>query len=284
MDTFQGRKYYRPIGFRHPFVPKVSIHIFFIDTGTTFIETYTSKFHPLNSTTLFSGSVQNIPYFKDVYLRYPDSAISDRKGIIDANTIKIQRWPNSYFLLEQLFTYRNYFTREELEAQLARFSDVIKKSAKFRLLTQSSSNKNNFDNTYPAGIKLLTPSGEFRTMGRSTAATSLIVFWASWCGPCRKEIPLLKKLYAQHKGNGFEIMSISMDANQANWQIALRQEEMPWAQFLLTDSSREFVKVNYELSAIPKSYLFDKNGILVERFLGLEDTIKMYKALKEVLK
>ena len=55
----------------------------------------------------------------------------------------------------------------------------------------------------------------------------LIDFWASWCNPCRKEIPNLKKLYAQYSEKGFEIVSISIDQKKADWEKALKEEGLP---------------------------------------------------------
>ena len=49
----------------------------------------------------------------------------------------------------------------------------------------------------------------------------LIDFWASWCAPCRKEIPHLKKLYADYASDGFEIVSISIDKKESDWMFQI---------------------------------------------------------------
>lgn len=58
----------------------------------------------------------------------------------------------------------------------------------------------------------------------------MIDFWASWCHPCRMEIPHLKKVYQTYHEKGVEILSISVDAVDAAWKKALGQEQMPWPQ------------------------------------------------------
>lgn len=58
----------------------------------------------------------------------------------------------------------------------------------------------------------------------------MIDFWASWCHPCRMEIPHLKKVYQAYHEKGVEILSISVDAVDAAWKKALGQEQMPWPQ------------------------------------------------------
>ena len=55
----------------------------------------------------------------------------------------------------------------------------------------------------------------------------LIDFWASWCAPCRAEIPALKELYRRYHADNFTILSISVDDNRALWVKALQQERMP---------------------------------------------------------
>lgn len=59
----------------------------------------------------------------------------------------------------------------------------------------------------------------------------LLDFWASWCRPCRDEIPVLKKLYDTYHDAGLDIISVSLDTNADAWKKALEQERMPWPQW-----------------------------------------------------
>lgn len=87
----------------------------------------------------------------------------------------------------------------------------------------------------------------------------LIDFWASWCNPCRKEIPNLKKLYAQYAEKGFSIISISIDKNKADWEKALKEENLPWNNFLDETGVADLYKVRF----VPTMYLIDAKGIMV---------------------
>lgn len=60
----------------------------------------------------------------------------------------------------------------------------------------------------------------------------LIDFWASWCGPCRREIPNLKKIYEAYVDKGLEIISISIDKEDKAWQKALDEEQLPWPNLI----------------------------------------------------
>lgn len=86
----------------------------------------------------------------------------------------------------------------------------------------------------------------------------LIDFWASWCGPCRKEIPNLKNLYKKYAGKGFQLVSISIDKKEEDWRKALKEEELPWPNF-----RDEEVADLYKVKSIPSMYLIDAKGILV---------------------
>lgn len=60
----------------------------------------------------------------------------------------------------------------------------------------------------------------------------MIDFWASWCGPCRREIPNLKKIYEAYVDKGLEIISISIDKEDKAWQKALDEEQLPWPNLI----------------------------------------------------
>lgn len=94
---------------------------------------------------------------------------------------------------------------------------------------------------------------DFVTPGRYT----LVEFWASWCGPCRAEIPHMKNAYKKYHPKGFDIVSISIDSENQAWQGALKEEKMPWKQ-LLDDSHT--AKEAFEVTGVPTSVLVDDQG------------------------
>ena len=89
----------------------------------------------------------------------------------------------------------------------------------------------------------------------------LLDFWASWCGPCRKSIPFLKKMYQDLVDQGLEIISISIDKSNADWLKALDEEQLPWP--CLIDTENVFAE-KFDGRAIPMFILVDGNGIVVE--------------------
>ena len=76
----------------------------------------------------------------------------------------------------------------------------------------------------------------------------LIDFWASWCRPCRAEIPNLKKAYELYHDKGFDILSVSIDDEDAAWRKALDKEQMPWTNCRDTEKD---IRETYGVQSIP---------------------------------
>lgn len=83
----------------------------------------------------------------------------------------------------------------------------------------------------------------------------LLEFWASWCGPCRVEIPHMKEAYDRFKDKGFEIVSFTIDDFHEDWELASDEEELPWLN-LGMGTEAEAAKA-YSVVGVPDSYLFD---------------------------
>ncbi len=139
---------------------------------------------------------------------------------------------------------------------------------------------------YPAGVigEQVKPFALKNVEGKEVTLASLlegkkfvlIDFWASWCGPCRKEIPNLKKLYAAYRDKGFDIISISIDKSETEWQKALKEEGLEWPNF----RDRQVADL-YKVKSIPAMYLIDAQAILVGENLRGE---ALAKKLEELFK
>jgi len=91
----------------------------------------------------------------------------------------------------------------------------------------------------------------------------LIDFWASWCGPCRKDNPHVVKLYNKYKGDGFEILGVSLDKTQNSWEQAVVKDKLTWTQVSDLKGWKNEVAQLYSVKSIPHTVLLDKEGKLI---------------------
>ena len=105
----------------------------------------------------------------------------------------------------------------------------------------------------------------------------LLDHWASWCGPCKAEMPYIKKTWEAFHGDRFEVVSIAVSDMRADTEKALQQLDMPWSQIL--DGQKIPVEL-YGVNAIPHLILFAPDGTILRRGLRGEE---IYAAVAEAL-
>ena len=92
----------------------------------------------------------------------------------------------------------------------------------------------------------------------------LVDFWASWCGPCKKSMPALKKLYETYKDKGFEIVGVSFDDKKAAWTQAVKTLQLPWPQMSdLKGGANSAAASIYDIHSIPYTLLIDPEGNII---------------------
>ena len=109
----------------------------------------------------------------------------------------------------------------------------------------------------------------------------LVDFWASWCGPCRKENPNVVAAYNKYRNKNFDVLGVSLDDNKKNWENAVKQDSLNWKH--VSDLKRwESSMVGlYQLESIPFNVLVDPSGKIIAYNLREE---ALDKKLGEVLK
>lgn len=109
----------------------------------------------------------------------------------------------------------------------------------------------------------------------------LVDFWASWCGPCRREMPTLVEAYAKYKNQNFEIVGVSLDQNNDSWKEAIKKLNITWPQMSdLKYWNCEGAKL-YAVSSIPHTILIDGDGTILARGLHGDE---LQEKIAEVLK
>ena len=85
----------------------------------------------------------------------------------------------------------------------------------------------------------------------------LINFWASWCGPCRQELPLLNKMYTQYRAAGFVLLAVNVDDNRKDADAMLKRLDLRFP--ILFDSNKSVARL-YGVDTMPATLLIDRDG------------------------
>lgn len=109
----------------------------------------------------------------------------------------------------------------------------------------------------------------------------LVDFWASWCGPCRKEMPNLKKVYDRFHSKGFEIVGVSLDNNKKSWTDAVENMQMTWPQLSDLKAWKNSAAQLYYIKSIPATLLIGPDGKIVASNLRGQE---LEKKLEEIYK
>jgi peroxiredoxin len=96
----------------------------------------------------------------------------------------------------------------------------------------------------------------------------LLNFWATWCAPCEEELPAMQRLHRELSGGAFELVAISVDADQA--PVLEFRERMGLGFTLLLDSDQRVAR-SYQTFRFPETLLIGRDGVILERYVGPKD-------------
>lgn len=128
---------------------------------------------------------------------------------------------------------------------------------------------------------LPTPDGGTKSLSSLRGKYVLIDFWASWCGPCRRENPNVVKMYNKYKDKGFEIFGVSFDQSKEKWVKAIADDKLTWPHVSDLKGWQSAAAGLYNITAIPHTILLDKEGrIIAKNLRGAALEAKLAEVLK----
>lgn len=139
-----------------------------------------------------------------------------------------------------------------IEGMSAQFTQMYAAKQKMKAMVGQPSVAFNYDNHKGGKTSLADLKGKY----------VYIDMWATWCGPCKKEIPFLKEVEEKYHGKNIEFVSISVDKNKEAWTKMVAEKELGGVQLHFGDD-KEFSNA-YEVTGIPRFILLDPNGNIVD--------------------
>lgn len=199
---------------------------------------------------------------------YLDGDVAKRTSQLNKYISIIKEYPGSQFLLSKINENKSVIKKEELAALLRNFNSNTLNTILGGKLKRYLAIK--VDNPIYENLQLEDNNSIASKTYDSTAKLNMIVVWASWCDPCRQEIPEIKKLKTLYGKKGLTITSISIDEDKISWQNALKVVNMNWRQLIVPAEKKDIFNAKFEVGSIPYTLFLNSNGKLLSRFIGYD--------------
>ncbi len=191
----------------------------------------------------------------------------------------ILQHPYSYFLLESIYRSKEQYSKSEIKQILLLFDKNVQESPAGELFTNYLALRPDDGSPFP-NLLLRDPEDSVQAIFHPTAKIHMLVFWASWCSPCRKEIPLLKEIQKKYSARGLKMISISIDENKDNWRRAVTMEKMGWLQVHVPAEKFQAVQNQFSFTTIPLIIFTDSEGKEITRFANYDPgNVAHYEAI-----
>lgn len=200
---------------------------------------------------------------------------------IDIRKTIVDQYPNQVYAPYVMYTQLKHdLPLEELKRMRSRLDASLNDCIYTKQLDEFFRLAEFGEGSMIPGFELPNQAGKMVNLDDFKGKYVLIDFWASWCGPCLKEMPNVVKLYKECKGKNFEIVGVSLDNKKEAWLAAIKKNDMKWIQLCDFKAWMTAPAKKCGVEAIPQTILIDPTGKVVA--IGLRGEV-LLKKVREVL-
>jgi peroxiredoxin len=190
----------------------------------------------------------------------------DRQMIEDAIDSNLDNYFGLYMISEAVEGWES----DRVLAKLGELAPELQNTSLGRELKGQAEAKKRIEVGQP-NIEVTLPDREGNELSLSSYIGEgkyvLLDFWASWCGPCIKEMPYLRDTYEKYHGKGFEIFGVSVDSDPKAWLEAVDSNGMAWVQVYTSAAAGNKAATDYLVRTIPSNFLLGPDGTIIAKNL-----------------
>ena len=179
-----------------------------------------------------------------------------------------------YALITKQLAYSDLLSTDELLALISQMPEAFQqRSGVLDILETTKQLFPTNEGDIIANFSMQTPEGENLSILDEVAKNRITVldFWASWCGPCRGEMPFMKEMLGRWQDKGLGIVGISIDEDHEAWVNAVSELGLPWPQMGDSEAWNSLVARSFKVNAIPFTVVVDQKGTILAKKLRGEE-------------
>ena len=225
--------------------------------------------------TMMNGTITfDDPKMTELINEMREHAVAFKKSILSFLHESIHYPLGEHFFL----TYSIMLQEEDLEEFLPKLSENVRQKH-YAMNGLAGNSKVSVGEPYMPFVGK-TPDGKYCNLSDIVKSKQLVLldFWASWCTPCIKEMPILTQLYENYKDKGLEIVGVSLDNSELPWKKAIEKHNMLWVN-IINDEKSNNIATLYGIYTIPHTVLINSNGEIISDKLRGQELVETVKNL-----